>query len=124
MKLERGLLSNLDLAVTAQVSGTTIEVGVKIDPRGSFESQLLQLLFGYWRWVAEGKTPHGVSSLTGVKGQYYHDNYHDHIAFENGVYSFNIQTDDSPEGDTWIRGKFKIEPWGEIIVLDQKSYES
>ena len=77
---------------------------------------LRESLLGYWRWIAEGQTP----SRTGEsRCQYYYDPYHNHIKYVEAekVYEFSIQTFDSPDGDTWWSGKFKLTRLMEIELL-------
>lgn len=72
---------------------------LEAQPKQSTQNLIIEALIGYWRWVAEGKP----------ENQVYYNPYYKNIEFlgEN-LYSFRIQTYDSPEGDAWIRGKIKI----------------
>ena len=77
------------------------------------ESTILNALLCYMRWRAEGSLPHHSNVSWGHKGpkQYYYDPYHNSISYdqETGRYSYHIQVSDSPEGDTWVRGSFKLQ---------------
>lgn len=67
----------------------------------SIEGTIRIALLAYWRWVCEGRPQYKDS-------QYYYDPYHYGIAYlGDGVYKYNIQLGDSPEGDTWESGKFR-----------------
>jgi hypothetical protein len=67
-----------------------------------------EALLDYMRWVTEGKP----------EKQHYYDSYHDYINYlGDGIYEYRIQIYDSPEGDKWIRGKFKIKYQG-IEILE------
>ena len=79
-------------------------------------SILKEALFSYWRWVAEGKKKY-------KEEQWYYDIYHDYIEYlpEEDAYRFSIQTFDSPEGDEWWRGKFKLNNDGSIEILPDKT---
>jgi hypothetical protein len=64
-----------------------------------FQNTLLRAILDYWRWCAECKPT----------DQHYYDGYHNHIAFDNGVYTYRIQVYDSPNGDTWVEGSCQIQ---------------
>ena len=87
-------------------------------------TMLYRTLHGYFRWVAEGKKPHGCVvtkehpfGKPGA-GQYYYDPYHDHVEYlpEEDLYRFSIQTSDSDTGDTWWSGKFRL--WGAAQIKE------
>jgi len=77
-------------------------------------SDLNHAFLCYLRWKAEGeKIPYNSFQQGNPQPtQMYYDDYHSHIEYdpEQDNYKFNIQTSDSPEGDTWWRGRFKV--WG------------
>jgi hypothetical protein len=85
---------------------------------------IARLLPKYRQWMAEGKPPYMHASFDKPprKPQFYYDSYHDSIREnDDGTFRFDIQTFDSPEGDTWVRGKFKLD--GEkITILEQHAY--
>mgnify|MGYP001586066138 CR=1 FL=1 len=86
------------------------------------EGYLARLLIQYKRWIADGKLPYGYGRDT--PRQHYYDSYHDAISqVDETTYHFNIQTDDSPDGDTWIEGTFRYDPSG-ITILTQRAYIS
>lgn len=87
------------------------------------EADLSRILQGYRRWVQEGKPPHGGQfDVQQRKPQYYYDSYHEALAeCGDGTFTFNVQTFDSPDGDTWVRGKFKIGEGG-IVIIEQSAY--
>ena len=93
-----------------------------VEIRNARESMLRDALIRYWRWIAEGKVTHGPSS--GEKVQYFYDPYRSSMRFdlETGRYHFDIQTYDSPDGDTWWRGSFRIS--GALIIEDIKGRET
>jgi len=81
----------------------------------------------YQRWVAEGKKKYSGDYVPpGQPDQYFYDTYHSSITdWDNvdGTYEFNFQTFDSPEGDIWVTGKFRV--YGEeITILEQKAYDN
>lgn len=100
--------ASLDIRIYA--SSSTNEIIIKnsdID-----ENLIRKALISYWRWICEGKP----------KDQYYYDDYHNHINhIENNIYKFRIQTFDSPEGDTWISGKFRLLGLSSIEILEKKT---
>jgi len=75
-----------------------------------YETIIQNALKGYQRWVEEGFPRYGDE-------QYYYDNYHDEIRYDvnSDEFSYHIQIYDSPEGDEWIRGKFKKQ--GDMIEI-------
>lgn len=89
-------------------------------------SDISKLLPHYERWVAEGKPPYSYTfEKDGLKPQWYYDSYHNHILKSDcgKMYSFNIQVNDGPDGDTWVRGHFKVDEFG-VKILEQKAYVS
>lgn len=89
--------------------GTTIDLWLK--NREDNHNMLLEALKDYWRWKAEGEKKFDVNCEKGT--QLFYDGYHNHINYlpEEDAYEFRIQTYDSPEGDTWWKGKFKYNVW-------------
>ncbi len=81
-------------------------------------STLHQEIMAYLRWAAEGQKKYGSG------GQYYYDPYHSHVEYcpETDDYKFSIQTYDSPEGDTWWRGRCSL--WGgcQILKITDEEY--
>jgi hypothetical protein len=91
----------------------SFKVEIGITSSNTKENSLLQILFRYWRWMSEGKLEYS-------KEQYQYDYIHDGIFYEKeeNMYTFDIQTKDSPEGDTWWKGKFRYEN-GRIQILEE-----
>lgn len=80
---------------------------------------LRESLVRYWRWKAEGEKPNAKSGQK--NGQYYYDPYHHHIEYLEAekLYKFSIQTCDSPDGDTWWNGTFKLSRLMEIQLVEE-----
>jgi hypothetical protein len=101
-------------------------LNLKIDLRYDEDNKINKLvsaLLGYWRWVTEGQIPYGNTAKRNEPYQYYHDNYHYGITKisadgREAIYRFNIQTYDSPDGDTWWKGKFLVKA-GKIEILEE-----
>lgn len=91
---------------TSIISHDTISVRTAADEVPN--NILRECLLSYWRWVVEGKQPYWQS--VAKPGQMYYDDYHQHIEYMDGKYRFSIQTFDSPEGDQWWRGSFRLGP--------------
>lgn len=90
--------------------------------RGITHGQLRSIFKRYLRWVSEEKPKHGWDYTINKAGQYYYDPYRDSIrANDDGTFTFDIQTDDSPEGDTWWRGTFKLIE-GLVSIIGQQAY--
>lgn len=101
-------ICNSSIALTVQLLDTNTD-NVTISSCSTPENTIRQALFGYWRWVAEGK-PSPCA---------YYDHYHDCIEWlEEDRYLYHIQTFDSPEGDTWIRGTFRVQGVANIAVVE------
>lgn len=98
---------DISTALELQEEGT---LHIKYSETPNFENMLRNSLVSYWRWKAEGSIKHTSSAFLGEKSQVYYDNYHESINYDDktDTYSYRIQTDDSPEGDTWVYGKFKL----------------
>lgn len=64
---------------------------------------LLSALRNYERWVREGQPKHR-------EQQHYYDGYHEAVYPTDSpdVFRFSVQTFDSPDGDTWWRGEFRL----------------
>jgi hypothetical protein len=94
------------------MSNTTDDtIYANISAKNSKVEDIRKALINYWRWVTEGEPEYG-------KGQHYYDWYHNQINYRgDGIYGYNIQVFDSPEGDEWMRGKFKLEANNEIVLL-------
>jgi hypothetical protein len=88
-----------------------IRVGI-VDAETNYNILIVAVL-GYMRWCTEGNKPY--------KKQYYYDNYHSAIHYneDTNEYTFNIQTYDSPMGDTWWSGTFKFDG-PSIKIIDAK----
>lgn len=87
----------------------------------------LQTVFeSFKRWDREGRKPYWQSApytMPNDQKQYFYDTYHDSIT-EDGpdTYRFRIQTSDSPEGDTWVSGRFRANGLGTVEeILEQRS---
>ena len=63
------------------------------------EGLIREAVIGFWRWKAEGCKEYGYDC---EEQQGYYDLYHRFIDYDEktGIYSYNIQTYDSPCGDT------------------------
>ena len=86
--------------------------------------ELERLLPLYRRWEQEGRPPFRYDSYDNPprKAQYYYDAYHDCIRKnDDGTYRFDIQAFDSPEGDTWVHGTFRLED-GRVTIIEQSAY--
>jgi hypothetical protein len=79
------------------------------------ETELKKCLEDYWQWIAEGKKKYRDE-------QYYYDTYHNYVEYleELDTYEFNIQVSDSPTGDTWWEGEFKLD--GQNIKVTKEKY--
>ena len=112
--------------VDFKFTSTTQDINIK-EPQSDSEPTILSALLKYQRWCAEGQIPyyHG-NNATKDNRQYYYDTYHDHIEYlpDEDCYYYRIQIYDSPEGDTWIKGKVKIinkyNDWG-IEIIENES---
>ncbi len=80
------------------------------------KEHLKSKLIDYWRWVAEGKKKY-------KKEQWLYDPYHDCITYSpnEDIYYFDIQIFDSPEGDIWWKGTFKVEPNNDIKIIEENT---
>jgi hypothetical protein len=109
--------ANLKVAVN-QAGGDTLKVCITDcetnDSEGLY-NVLLQALHNYWRWRAEDQPIY-------QKEQYYYDSYHAGITYHiaKKEYSFDIQTYDSPDGDTWWHGTFRISG-NHLEIIEQHS---
>ena len=94
------------------------EVGIKIP--GDLREMLHATLADYKRWLLDGKPKYGYQSRGGE--QMYYDTYHCQLRGEpDGEMMFTIQIHDSPEGDIWWRGRFRVRPDGTLKVLESKA---
>jgi len=67
-----------------------------------YKQMLMAALRGYQNWVKKGKPKYKAE-------QYFYDDYHNHIdEIGENLFGFHIQIDDSPDGDTWVKGEFKL----------------
>lgn len=79
----------------------------------------------YKRWVREGRKPYyqdGSHVLLPIsKKQFFYDTYHESL-IEAGTdqFEFRVQTSDSPEGDTWVEGKFRVNPLETVVEIVQQ----
>ena len=64
-----------------------------------FENSLRRCIRRYWQWCAEGKSE-----------QQAYDLRHNNVQYDpaTDTYTFSIQTKDSPEGDAWLSGRFRL----------------
>lgn len=76
---------------------------IHLEEKDTFENYLLECLYNFWRCRGEDDRKY-------KDEQYYYDPYHKHIEYDKktDTYNFCIQIHDSPEGDTWVHGKFKL----------------
>lgn len=101
-------ICSADLEIKIYTSSSKTKVITKESDK--HQNLIRRALIGYWRWICEGKP----------KNQYYHDNYHNHIEYiEDDIYYFRIQIFDSPEGDTWISGRFRVSGLSCIEILEK-----
>ena len=118
--------------MTPRILGFNFTATAKLEPQPDGLLKLVpiitmqdmaQELVNYWRWCAEGKPPFGNCWNPDKRPtQYYHDNYHNHIEWHPDTedYSFRIQTDDSPEGDTWLAGRFTYQSRDGITITEKR----
>lgn len=80
--------------------------------------ELMTALSNYRRWQREGERTYGYGS----GNQLYYDSYHAGVKPEGeGVFSFRIQLEDSPDGDYWWSGKFKtLNGETDVELLEEK----
>ncbi len=73
----------------------------------SLELWIAKVWIQYARWVIDGKKPYGYRA----DEQLYYDSYHTGISKtdDKNLYTFSFQTFDSPEGDSWMNGKFSFD---------------
>ncbi len=78
------------------------------------KSHLKSKLIDYWRWVTEGKKKYR-------EKQWIYDPYHEYIEYlpDKDEYRFDIQVFDSPEGDIWWKGTFRVKPNNDIDIVEQ-----
>lgn len=90
--------------------------------------ELKQYFALYQRWVEDGSRPYIHKSYDKdkqhIEPQFYYDNYHNCITNNgDGTFRFNFQTYDSPDGDTWVKGTFKLIE-GRVSIIEQSAYAS
>lgn len=80
------------------------------------KQMLMSALRGFQRWEREGKLPRGF----GHGQQHFYDPYHDEVrrTDEANVFTFRIQVFDSPDGDEWLRGRFRLINDMDVEVLE------
>ena len=124
------MIPHFETMLTIDQKSTEGEIALSIKPvitAKSPETRLMSNVLNYWRWCAEGQKAYYTASMNrDAPSQYFHDTYHNSIHYEPATdsYRFNIQTDDSVEGDTWWEGTFKLENSREglrVTILSQKS---
>ena len=88
---------------------------INVNSLDTTENLIRKALVKHWRWVTEGCP----------KKQYYYDPYYDCIEFlGDDIYRFHIQIHDSPMGDTWIKGKFRVKKYFcDIEILEQETVD-
>ena len=99
----------VDLEIKTQSLGEMVQVYVGLVD--SDANTLKSVFLRYLRWFCEGQQPdHGPDR------QYFYDPYHEHVEYDpnDKRYRFSIQLSDSPEGDDWWRGSFKVSRGVEI----------
>ncbi len=83
--------------------------------------QLLSALAARRRWEEAGKLPSGYENGE----QLYYDHYHFGVKpTSNDTWLFSIQTYDSPDGDEWWHGEFRVLPGGVDVEIVNDRYES
>lgn len=97
------------LEITGQLDSDG-KIGFSINRVENDYNHLLYVLHKYWQWRCEGANP---------RYDIYHENMEWHP--ETKTYSFDIQVHDSPDGDTWWRGEFKVTA-GIIQIIKQELY--
>ena len=107
--------TEFNLEVTGVYSDKHNYLSPSLEVQPSLENLLRETLLRYWRWVTEGKKEY-------KKEQLYYDKYHRSMNYipEEDIYEFNIQVYDSPQGDQWVKGKFKLSG-AEIIILEKET---
>ena len=88
-----------------------ITLDFEIVSEDEIESLVRPALIGYLRWLAEGSPESCV----------YYDPWKENISLEGKNGSYRIQTFDSPEGDTWVRGTFELS--GLNLIVTTRSTE-
>lgn len=85
---------------------------VTIYETGTLENYIRGAIVGFWRSTVEGRKCW--------------DSYHEHIEYdkENDLYRFNIQLNDSPEGDTWVSGSVKLGPRMHVEIQEKDFYQN
>ena len=101
--------------------GPDEKLTVQLKEKDTLENLLYRHLLQFWRCRGEGDRSYRDE-------QYYYDPYHGHIEYDKGTntYVFSIQTYDSPEGDTWLHGEFRLGPTcvGPVIEIINKRTSS
>ena len=103
---------NCHLEMDIALATVGVNRAVIVDPtiKMTKKNRVNGTLLKYWRWVAEGKPKYETE-------QWYYDDYHDAIEYlGDNLYRYRIQTFDSPEGDVWIEGTFRVTSTGIEIV--------
>lgn len=108
----------------------SVSLDVKMDKTTELQHTILGAIRNYHRWKAEGEKPYmqyRPHDCCIDESQLYYDDYHARIEYDydSDTYSFSIQLYDSPEGDTWIRGKARlVNKWnrGLWIEIVEKEY--
>ena len=98
-----------EISLTLNNRDRTYDLACK--PTAEFENELRAALLCYWRWCAEGQPQYGARDPgKRTRRQYYYDPYHNAITYDSATdtYRYDIQIADRPEGDTWVRGTFKV----------------
>jgi hypothetical protein len=84
------------------------------------KQELMAALNSWRRWQATCP-----EKKYGYGSQYLHDQYHKYIGLVGGegdVFDFDIQVGDSPMGDSWWQGRFRVLPSGvDVEILEENT---
>lgn len=85
---------------------------VELSNEEDFIKTLRSLLFVYWKTISEGKK---------YNTQKHRKRYIKYLP-EEDVYKFDIQISDSPQGDSWRRGKFRCKHYLNIEIIEKEGH--
>lgn len=108
----------------ADVEDDLYKVNISVKDTNSIEDIIKNTLPSYWRWAVEGRHPSRRAYSTKKNIQNYFNDYEIDFEYDEtlDIYSFRIKLDDSPEGDTWVKGSFRIKPAWEIEIINKETY--
>ena len=98
-------------------------------PMVTLSKAYIMTVINSWReWVKIGCPKHGHDSGGGMftgRGYWGHDNYHEHIeqTDDPAILKYRVQTDDSPDGDTWCGGTVRLLNGGTDIDILSTHWE-